>query len=77
MFPRSPVCVACNVVITVKHILTECADLVEIRKKYFQERSLHSFFRNVISEIMFDFLKEIDAFYKIWIVLESVLCEVF
>ena len=31
-------CVACNAVITVKHILIECADLLEIRKKYFLEK---------------------------------------
>ena len=35
------VCVACNDVISVKHILIECADLLEIRKKYFEERSLY------------------------------------
>ena len=38
---EAPVCVACNAVITVKHILIECADLVEIRKKYFDEKSLY------------------------------------
>ena len=62
---EAPVCVACNAVITVKHILIECADLLEIRKKYFEERSLHSFFQNVIPERMFDFLREIGVFYKI------------
>ena len=41
---EAPVYVACNAVITVKHILIECADLLEIRKKYFEEKSLfHSF----------------------------------
>ena len=40
-----PVCVACNTTITVKHVLIERADLVEVRKKYFEERSLHSLFR--------------------------------
>ena len=60
---EAPVCVACNAVITVKHILIECADLLEIRKKYFEERSLYSLFRNVIPEIMFDFfLREIGVF---------------
>ena len=34
------VCVACNTTIRVKHILIGCADLVEVRKKYFEERSL-------------------------------------
>ena len=37
---EAPVCVACNVALTVKHILIECADLLEIRKKYFEEKSL-------------------------------------
>ena len=27
-----PVCVACNIIITVQHILIECADLVAVRK---------------------------------------------
>ena len=62
---EAPVCVACNAVITVKHILIKCADLLEIRKKYFEERSLYSLFRNVILEIFFYFLREIGMFYKI------------
>ena len=62
---EAPVCVACDAVITVKHILTECADLLEIRKKHFKERFLYSLFRNVIPEIIFDFLREIVVFYKI------------
>ena len=62
---EAPVCVACNAVITVKQILIECADLLEIRKKYFEEKSLYSLFRNVIPEIIFDFLREIGVFYKI------------
>ena len=31
-----------------------CADLVEVRKKYFEERSLYSLFRNVNPETIFD-----------------------
>ena len=52
-------------VITVKHILIECADLLEIRKKYFKEKSLYSLFRNVIPETISDFFREIGVFYKI------------
>ena len=59
---EAPVCVACYAVITVKHVLTECADLLEIRKKYFEERSLYSLFRNVIPEIIFYFLREIGVY---------------
>ena len=58
---EAPVCA----VITVKHILIECADLLEIRKKCFEEKSLYSLFRNVIPEVDFDFLREIGVFYKI------------
>ena len=52
------ICVACNTVITVKHILIQCADFLENRKKKkkFEERSLYSPFRNVIQEIFFLFL---------------------
>ena len=62
---EAPVCVACNTVITVKYILIECANLLQIRKKYFEETSLYSLFRNVIPEMIFDFLREICVFYKI------------
>ena len=34
---EAPVCVACNAVITVKHTLIECADLLEISEKYFTQ----------------------------------------
>ena len=64
---EAPVCVACDVELTVKHILTECADLLEIRKKYFEEKSLYSLFRNVIPEVIFDFLREIG-------VLQNIMC---
>ena len=42
----------------------KCADLVEIRKKYFEEGSVHSLFQNVIPEISFDFLWEIGVVFK-------------
>ena len=62
---EAPVCGAYNAVIIINHILTWCADLLEIRKKYFEERSLCSLFRNVMLEIVFDFLREIGVFDKI------------
>ena len=49
--------------------MIECADLLEIRKKYFEEKSLLSLFRNVLPENFFDFLREIGVFYKIGSVL--------
>ena len=55
LFCPLPLSAACNVVLTVKHILIECADLLEIRNKYFEEKSLYSLFRNVIPEVFFYF----------------------
>ena len=49
----------------VKHNLIECADLVEVRKKCFEEKSLYSLFRNVSPEKLFDYLKDIGMFYKV------------
>ena len=49
--------------------MIECADLLEIRKKYIEAKSLYSPFQSVIPEIVFDFLHEIGVFYKIWSVL--------
>ena len=54
-----PVCVTCNTTITVKHTLIEGVDLVGVRKKYFQKRSLDLLFQNVNPEKNFDYLKEI------------------
>ena len=62
---EASVCIACNAVITVKHILIECAGLLEIRKKYFEEKSLYSIFRTVIPEMILYFLQEIGVLYKI------------
>ena len=58
---EAPVCVACNTALTIKHILIECADLLEVRKKYFEQKSLYSLFWNVSHEIIFYFLREIGV----------------
>ena len=68
------VCGACNTTITVKHILIECADKLEIRQKYFKETSLYSLLRNVNPEKIFDCLKEIGMFYKVKGILNYILC---
>ena len=39
-------------------------DLVEVRKKYFEERSLYSLFRNVNLETFFNYPQGIGTLYK-------------
>ena len=55
---ETPVCVACNTALSIKHILIECADLLEVGNKYFEQKSVYSLFRNVNPEIIFDILRE-------------------
>ena len=63
---EAPVCVVCNTILTVKHILIECAHLLEVRKKYFEQKSLYSLYWNVSPEFLcVDFLCAIGVFYKI------------
>jgi len=45
--------------------MIQCADLLEVMKKKIEQNSLYSLYRNVSPEIIFDFLREIDVFYKI------------
>ena len=58
--PLPLVFVACNSIITVTHVLIECADLAEVRKK-----SVYLPFPTVNPEKSLDFLGEIVVYYKI------------
>ena len=40
--------------------------LVGSQKKHLKQKSLYSLFQIASPEIIFDFLREIDVFYKIW-----------
>ena len=62
---RAPVCVACNTTITIKHSLLECADLVEVRKKCFEERSLYAMSQNVNPAGTLGFFIKIIIFYSV------------
>ena len=66
---EASVCIACGAVITVQHTLIECADLLEIKKKYFETRFLYSLFRNMIPEKLF-----FGFFARDWCVLQNMKC---
>jgi len=44
--------------LTVKHILTECANLRDIRAEYFTVLSVRELFESVNNHTFFDFIKE-------------------
>ena len=54
-----PECIACQVPLTVEHILLNCVDLMLIRHKYFTCTTLADLFTNVPSRTIVDFIKEI------------------
>ena len=59
-----PVCDACHIITTIKLSLIECADLVEVRKKYFEEIFVVTV-PKCESRENFDFLKEFGLFYRV------------
>ena len=60
----TPFCVSCDEPLSLEHIC--CSVLTDIRreKKYFKVASLKVLFEELSSDIIFNFLKEINVFYK-------------
>ena len=56
-----PVCIGCDELLTVEHILLTCSDLIEIRESHFIAQSLRVLFQ-ISPEKIFNFLKEISVF---------------
>jgi len=54
----SPTCQSCGIPLTVKHILVECANLQDIREKYFMVFSVADLFKRVDNPTVIDFIKE-------------------
>ena len=60
-----PFCYACDQNFTIKHILIECSDFLQIRSKYYRANDLQDLFQNINISLIFAFLKEIGLYYKI------------
>ena len=60
-----PWCHACDQRYTVKHILLECADLIEVRNCFYSASTLQEVFTNVRPSFIVNFLKRIGLFYRI------------
>ena len=60
-----PVCISCDEVSIIEHILLTCSDLIEIRESHFTAQSLHALFQEISPEKIFEnLLKEINIFGK-------------
>ena len=63
---EEPVCIGCDEPMTIEHILVKCWDFYEIRRKHYSVENFKILFRDVPPDKIFNFLKEIGLFYKIW-----------
>jgi len=61
----SPTCQSCGIPLTVKHILVECANLRDIREKYFIVSSLADLFNTVDNHTVIDFIKETHFYHQL------------
>ena len=60
-----PFCVACDKPCTVEHILIKCIDVMDMHVKYYKAVNLKVMFRDVLPDKIFEFLKEINVFYRV------------
>jgi ribonuclease HI len=60
-----PWCAACDSAYTIQHVLLECVDLLEVRRKYFNCHSMRDLFTKIPCRLLFAFLKEINIFHKL------------
>ena len=57
-------CIGCDELLTIKHILLTCSDLIQIRETHFTAQSLRVLFQEISPEKILNFLKEINILEK-------------
>jgi len=60
-----PICESCGLLLTVKHILTKCVNLRDIRAKYFTVLSVRELFVDVDIRTVIDFIKETHFYHQL------------
>jgi hypothetical protein len=60
-----PMCIGCQALLTVQHILIDCVDFALCQAKYFNAATLQEIFENVNSHDVIDFIKEIGLYRKL------------
>ena len=60
-----PECIPCNSNFSLKHVLIDCVDVVDVRQTFYNANSLSNLFTNVAGDTILQFLKEINLYTKI------------
>jgi len=60
-----PTCQSCGIPLTVKHILVECANLRDIREKYFMVPSVTDLLKSTDNHTVINFIKETDFYHQL------------
>ena len=60
-----PQCIACDCELTIKHILFECVDFIESRKRHFNVDTFKELFEKVPPDSILSYLHEIGLFYRL------------
>jgi len=60
-----PTCTKCDAVLTVKHILLDCLELLDVWLKYFTASSLKDIFESVDDQIIIDFIKDAHFYHQL------------
>ena len=61
-----PVCIPCDRLCSIEHLLTGCVDLIEWRRHFFKTESLSVLFRECSPNSIIQFLKCTNLFNKLW-----------
>ena len=60
-----PICTACQMPLTIEHILISCPAFNHTRSKYFQSNTMDDLFKNSSNRTIIKFIKEIGMLHKI------------
>jgi kelch-like protein 2/3 len=60
-----PVCIPCDEILTIKHILLNCVDFQHVRSRFYSCDSLEKLFKDVDPKLIFNFLKEVGFYYRV------------
>ena len=59
-----PLCIPCDEILTIKHILIDCIDFQSMRSRFYSYDSLKKLFEEADPKLIFKFLKEIGFYYR-------------